>query len=151
MSFIPFISYNKNQIILNSDRLLLNSKDDSIFLISNKTISLSANESVHINIGEKGSRDQSKKLVVNSPKIEFGLSSKGRLEPIAKGETTEDIFNEILSALSTFSSGLQSAAGIGSGVINLAQINASSQALSLRLKTIKQKVVNIKSKTTYSI
>jgi len=42
------ISYNQNQIILNSGRILFNSSTDSILLSSQKIISLSANEDIGI-------------------------------------------------------------------------------------------------------
>ena len=42
------ISYNKNQIILNSGRILFNSITDSILLSSQKVISISANEDIGI-------------------------------------------------------------------------------------------------------
>jgi hypothetical protein len=42
------ISYNQNQIILNSGRILFNSSTDSILLSSQKVISLSANEDIGI-------------------------------------------------------------------------------------------------------
>ena len=42
------ISYNHNQIILNSGRILFNSSTDSILLSSQKVISLSANEDIGI-------------------------------------------------------------------------------------------------------
>lgn len=152
MSFISFSSYKDNQVILNSDRVLLNSKKDSVFIISNKTIGLSANDSVHINIGEKGTTDKNKKLIVNSPKIEFGLPVNGnRLEPIAKGDSTKIVLDEILAALKAFSIGLQAATGIGVGVVNLPMLNTSANALSLKIDSITAKVEAIKSKTTYSV
>jgi hypothetical protein len=42
------ISYNKNQIVLNSGRILFNSITDSILLSSQKVISISANEDIGI-------------------------------------------------------------------------------------------------------
>ena len=113
---IDFTSFKRDQIILNSDRLLFNSKLDSIYLLSNKTIGLSANESFHVNIGDKNKG----LFVVNSNKIQLGLPVRGNtLEPITKADTMEKIMNDLLNALSSFSKTLSTANGTGSGLVGL--------------------------------
>ena len=59
--------YNKNQIILNSGRLLLNANEDAILLFAKKAISLSTEDSVHINCTAKPG------FIVNAPQIHLGL------------------------------------------------------------------------------
>ena len=44
--------YQGNQVIINSDRLLFNAKDDSIFLFSKESIGFSANGSIHFDTSE---------------------------------------------------------------------------------------------------
>lgn len=145
---IDFRSFKNNQIILNSDRLLFNSKSDSIYLISNNTIGLSSNDSIHFNIGTRNKG----LFVVNSNKIQLGLSLSGNsLEPITKADTMEKIINDLLNALDIFSKTLSSANGTGSGLVGLMSVNIAANSLNQKLKTIKNKVVNIKSKTSYTI
>lgn len=152
MSFIPFNSYDKNQVFLNSDRIVLNSKEDSVFILSNKTVGISANDSVHINIGLVNDKDTNKKLIVNSPTIELGLSSKGTLEPITKGESAEAVLNDLTDAIAGFCNTIIPAKGIGVGVVDLTTIAVAAQNLLLKVQKIKSdKIPKIKSKTSYTI
>ena len=57
-------TYQGKQVIINSDRLIFNAREDSLFS-SNKTIAFSTNKDFHINTSE-GSDG---KFAVNSPKI----------------------------------------------------------------------------------
>ena len=75
MNYTPKFPYDGKQIIFNSDRVLINSKSDSIFLFSSKVISLSSNEGIHFNT--------EKEVILNSSKIQLGLNST---EPIVKGK-----------------------------------------------------------------
>jgi len=63
-------TFDSNQIIVNSDRVILNSKANEILLYSNTNIGLSANKNIIIN---------SKKTVVNSKEINLGLNANEQL------------------------------------------------------------------------
>lgn len=87
-------TYNKPQIVLNSERLILNSKVDSIIICSNSLISLSAKKSVHIDIGPSvASNPEENYLVVNSPKIKLGLNAN---QSVIKGN---NFFSELIDFL----------------------------------------------------
>ena len=60
MNFTPEDTniYNNNQIIINSDRLIFNAKQDSILFSSNKIIGFNTNGSFHF--------DSEKNFIVNS-------------------------------------------------------------------------------------
>lgn len=88
MSYTPEFPYNKPQLILNSDRVLINSKSDSIFLFSSKVISLSSNEGIHFNTNGN--------TIINSPKIQLGLDA---VEPIPKGNQLKNILTRLLNDL----------------------------------------------------
>tara|TARA_R110002020_G_scaffold6422_22_gene27409 strand:- start:12765 stop:13235 length:471 start_codon:yes stop_codon:yes gene_type:complete len=62
-------TYQGNQILINSDRLVLNSKEDSILLYSNKVIGFSTQENFHFDT----SSEPDSKFIVNSPNIYLGL------------------------------------------------------------------------------
>jgi hypothetical protein len=137
---IDFNKYDKNYVILNSDRLIFNSKVDSIFLSSNKTIGLSAVEQLHFNVGPLGNRDPEKHYIIfNSPLIQLGLSKDGINEPVAKATSTIDCFNEITSALSAFSIALTTATAVGVGTASLPAINTAANLLNQELKRIHDK------------
>lgn len=152
MAFESFQEYNKEQVILTSDRIIFNSKADSIFVTSNKFIGLSSNEGIHFNVGPKGSTDASKLFIVNAPKIQLGLSSKGSsLESVGKGDTIVEIFGDIINALNTFSSSLEKATGTGVGTISLLAVNVAAGLLKGRLVNATNKLEKIKSTVSYTI
>lgn len=80
--------YNNSQIILNSDRILINSKKDHILLTSVKTINLNSKLSINVD---------SPKLIVDSSKIYLG--NKTASEPLLLGNKTIDLLNKVLTAL----------------------------------------------------
>ncbi len=100
MSTTPTIPelYRGNQVIINSDRLLFNAKEDSILLFSNTSISFSANESIHF---DTSSDDDESNFIVNSPNIYLGLDYRDELpiEPAILGNKLEDLLNEILDVM----------------------------------------------------
>lgn len=87
--YLPQFPYTGNQIILNSDRLHLNAKNDFILLNSKKSISLAAPGS--INIDSEGS------FVVNANKIKLGIGEQSN-SPLVKG----DKLQELLVSCATF-------------------------------------------------
>jgi hypothetical protein len=138
MPFADFNAFEKDTTILNSDRLILNSKDDSIFILSKKTVGTSAAESVHFDIGPKGSTDKKYMFIVNSPSIQLGLPSNGINEPIAKANSVVSFINDLILALNAFSSSLEKATGIGVGVNTMPEISAAANLLKLTLDRFKE-------------
>jgi len=99
MSYTPTQpdKYSGKQILITSDRLLFNAKDDSILLFSNKAIGFSTNGSFHFDTGE----EENSKFVVNAPKIYLGLKSDGNLanEPALLGNLTEQWLIDLMDLL----------------------------------------------------
>lgn len=83
--------YTQNQIILNSGRLVFNSKSSDILLTSNKSINLNTPTTVNID---------SKETYIASEKIYLG--DKQATEPILKGDITITQFNSIIDSLVQF-------------------------------------------------
>ena len=71
MTYIPKSpsTYQGNQIIIDSDRLLFNARKDSILLFSDKAIGFSTNGSFHFDT----SNTEDSHFIVNSPNIYLGL------------------------------------------------------------------------------
>ncbi len=84
----PQFPYNGSHAYINSDRIIINSKNDSIFLFSSKAISLSSNEGVHINTD--------KECIINASKIQLGLNAT---EPIVRGNQLIYFLNKLLESL----------------------------------------------------
>ena len=78
----PVFPYTGKQIIIDSDRVTLNSKEDMTFLLAKKAISISSGGTVNI--------DSTGMTIINSPKIKLGLNAE---HPLVKG----DILFNILS------------------------------------------------------
>ena len=97
--------YTGNQIVLNSDRLLFNSKTDHILLSSPKSISLSSLESVNIDTSN---------LVIQANELYLG--SKNATEPVLLGDTTVELLFQLLENLATLTSNLSNQVGVPEGV-----------------------------------
>ena len=82
----PYI-YQGKQIIIDSDRLIFNAKNDSILLFSDKAIGFSTNGSFNFDTSDK----EDSKFIVNSPNIYFGLKD-GNLptEPLILGHKMQE-------------------------------------------------------------
>ena len=89
--------YQGKQVIINSDRLLFNAKDDSILLFSHKAIGLSTNGSIHFDT----SGGDENNFIVNAPNIYLGLDYKDELptEPAVKGDSLDIFLNDMLDLI----------------------------------------------------
>ena len=155
MPFTDFNSYEKDTVILNSDRVILNSKDDSVFILSRKTVGVSAAESVHFDVGPIGSKDGKYIFIVNSPAIQLGLPENGINEPVAKADSVIFFINDITSALNEFAKFIIPATALGVGVSGLPDISMAADKLMGSLKLIQDKYTKsnspIKSKVSKTI
>ena len=100
MSYIPEApnNYIGKQVIINSDRLVFNAKDDSILLFSDKGIGFSTNGNFHFDTLNNGTN----KFIINSPKIYLGLKYDNTYanEPILLGNKTEAWLNDLIDVMS---------------------------------------------------
>ena len=88
--------YQGKQVILNSDRVLFNSKTDSILGFAHEHISFSANGNIHFDTSDEKEGDKASKLVINSPNIYIGLKYDKNLptEPALLGDEFDEWANE---------------------------------------------------------
>lgn len=138
MSYIPEFPYNKDQIILNSDRISLNSKSDSIFLFSSKIISLSSNEGIHINTD--------KETIINSSKIQLGLNST---EPLVLGNQLHNLLERLLSDLNNV--GEQLYTSVDSNGNPIPSVQTAGNSLIKSSKRIKTLLKKINSKQNFTL
>tara|TARA_B100001094_G_C17934175_1_gene672242 strand:+ start:219 stop:692 length:474 start_codon:yes stop_codon:yes gene_type:complete len=104
MSYVPENPgiYQGNQVIINSNRLVFNAKEDSILLFSKEAIGFSTQGSFHFDT----SPDEGKsKFVVNSPNIYLGLEFDDTLptQPAVLGDELGELLEGILELLDTIS------------------------------------------------
>ena len=82
--------YENSQVILNGDRIVLNSKKDEVMLFATTNIEL--NTDYHINLNAK------ERVHLNSNNISLGtVNNKLPSEPILLGHTTVEFLKDILS------------------------------------------------------
>jgi hypothetical protein len=142
--------YSGKQIIISSNRLVFNSSKDSIILTSAQFINLSSTEKVTIDVGPTDSTDQNNMFLVNAPKVQFGLNSKGRtVEPIVKGDSLEKTLNDLMSAIEMYSDMVTASVPPFSPLLAVA-----STTLKAKLAIVKSELAskgNVKSDTSYTI
>ncbi len=79
MSYIPTKPglFQGKQVLINSDRLVFNAKNDSILLYSDKVIGFSTNGSIHFDT----TNIDKNKFIVNAPNIYLGLNKHDQSLP----------------------------------------------------------------------
>jgi hypothetical protein len=90
--------YSKSQIVLNSDRLVLNAKNDSIIL--------GAKQSIHITTDDTIGIDGGKQITISAPKVYLG-SSQGaegtQIQSVVLGDNLNLLLGDIAIFLGTLS------------------------------------------------
>tara|TARA_R110000772_G_scaffold51947_1_gene119234 strand:+ start:727 stop:1161 length:435 start_codon:yes stop_codon:yes gene_type:complete len=81
--YAPTFNYSGKQILIDSDRITLNSKEDTTFLLGKKAISISTQGTV--NIDSKGM------TIINSPQIYLGLNAT---HPLVYGDELVKVFKQ---------------------------------------------------------
>tara|TARA_R100001224_G_C4018444_1_gene148511 strand:+ start:334 stop:1569 length:1236 start_codon:yes stop_codon:yes gene_type:complete len=137
----PPSEYTGEQIILNSGRLLLNSKSDSILLSSFNSINLNSVTDVNID---------TKSTTIKSDKIRLG--DKNASEPVILGNKFLDDFEELVRNINSLATALQQPIG-GPGNISVpviaitvpaVQVAQSAGKMLSKIKQYKSTVTNSK-------
>ncbi len=137
MSYTPQFPYLGEQIIINSGRVTLNSKDDSIFLFSKKAIGFSTEGTINF--------DSDDKTIINSPKIYLGLDAN---EPLVKGNQLVNLLSKLLYSLDNFSRVLQTS--IDSNLIPITAAVTAGGTLTTDIKLIITLLDNITSNKNFT-
>ncbi len=81
--------YSSPQVILNSSRIILNAKEDSVLLSSAKSINLNSQDSINV--------DSENTFIVNSPSILLG--GNDATESVLKGDITIELLSELVDEM----------------------------------------------------
>ena len=138
MAYKPEFPYLGNQIIINSGRVTLNSKDDSIFLFAKNAIGLSSTGTINF--------DSEDKMIINSPQIYLGLDAK---EPLVKGEQLSLLLDDLLLGLEDLSKQLSQAQD--SNGIFITSIVTAGTSLKGSIERVKSQVKGIKSTKNFTL
>ena len=134
----PEFPYLGEQIIINSGRVILNSKDDSVFLFGKKAIGFSSAGTINFDTNES--------VIINSPKIYLGLDAK---EPLVRGTQLTIMLDDILDALRVLAAQLDGTQD--SNGVFLTNIITASDSLSKSVGRIKGRLKDITSKQNYTV
>lgn len=88
LPYRPDFPYRGKQIIIDSGRVMLNSKDDATFIVGNKAVSISSGGTINL--------DSDGKCIINSSAIDLGLEA---IHPVIHGDTFVTVFTAFLQAL----------------------------------------------------
>jgi hypothetical protein len=138
MDYKPEFPYLGNQIIINSGRVILNSKDDSVFIFGKKAIGLSSAGTINF--------DSDDKFIVNSPQIYLGLEAK---EPLVKGQALEDLLSDLLDSLNELGGKLTFATD--SNGVFITSITTSGKSLQRSIARVKSNLSAIKSTKNFTL
>lgn len=134
--------YVGSQIIINSDRVVINSKTDHIMLSSAKSISLNSVDSVNID---------TKEHIVGADSIKLG--SKDATESLMLGDKTVDLLGKILDEMVSVSNALASFASkpvVGGAAPEPGAINAGVRSAT-KLNLYKNQLKSLLSKQNKTI
>ena len=116
-TYQPVFPYRGRQIIIDSGRVLLNAKDDSVFILGDKAVGISTNGTFNIDSGGK--------TIINSPEINLGLDAR---HPVIKGDEFIAIFQQFLLVINQITvPELESATD--SNDVNIASVNRAGEGL----------------------
>lgn len=117
----PIFPYAGDQIILSSDRVLLHSKNDAIFLFGKKSVSLSSTKTINL--------DAVDKVLISTNKIELGPDAEALGEPLVLGRTLNTQLIVLLSVLKSVGDQLSNVSATNRGA-SFGIISGAGQAIS---------------------
>jgi hypothetical protein len=125
--------FSGKQILFNSGRLVLNSTKDHILLTSNQSVGLNAINSVNID---------TPLTVIQSDKVLLG--NKDATEPLLYGNITQDLLQQLITSIKTFTNAVFTAKDVAT--INIAAKILNGQVTAIEKNTLP----NIKSNISYT-
>lgn len=124
---ISLKEYNNNQIIMNSDRVIINSKKDEVFLMGKTGVELISNGHIYIQGGKTG-------LTIQDNSIFLGPSDNSQeTQPLVLGGELKIFLSEIVKSLSDFSSALTQVMSTPEGT-PLIELNSAATILQGSIK-----------------
>lgn len=138
MAYQPEFPYRGKQIIIDSDRVMLNSKEDTTFLVGSKAVSISSNGSINM--------DSAGDCIINSPNIKLGLDAR---HPLVYGDTLQTALNEFLKLITDEVAPKLITAKESNGA-KMTKINLAGEALQKAAVNLNNRLADITSKTNFT-
>ena len=134
--------YFNSQIILNADRVTLNSRKDEIMMFAKTNVEINTNNIINLNANER--------VHLNSNTVFLGtVNNQLPTEPIVLGNRLYDLLEGLLDGLQTFSITLTTVVASPEGA-PMIDLNNAAQALSNKLENVEGKIENILSNRNFT-
>ena len=143
--FRPEFPYKGDQVILSSERVLIHSNKDAIFLFGKQAVSLSSTKTINLDAVES--------VLVDTPLVQLGSKARALGEPVVLGRTMVTQISVLLSNLVMASSKLSSVSSedLGGSMEKIRQAGDIINKEASRLKTLlDQADTPVLSKVTYT-
>ena len=151
-SSLPPDKYINSQLILNSDRITLNSKKDEVLLFAKTNIGLNTDNNIILNAGQNIHLNIENKN--KDSKILLGTKPDGTspTEAVLLGDQTHNLLLEMCNTLQRLSAYLCSAVGTTSvGPVDLLAVNSAGEQLSDDVDNLITKLEKIKSTKVFTV
>jgi hypothetical protein len=160
---LPIVNYYQSaQVIMNADRILINSKKDEVMLFANTNIELSTNniinlnakEYVHLNVKEENPSTVT--IATIKPKILLGTKYTDEVptEPLMLGRQTAKYLQDLLQAIDVFAVKL-TPAGASTQGSPISDIQGAAEELHNRINSdtdnLRDRIEKLLSKSIYTI
>jgi hypothetical protein len=133
--------YAGKQVILNSGRLVFNSTNDHILLTSNKSINLNTS---NFNVDSPNGQVVLQTFVDINQVGSIKLGDKDATEPLLYGNITQDLLQQLITSIKTFTNAVFTAKEV-------ATINIAAKVLNGQVTAIEQTILpKIKSNISYT-
>ena len=134
--------YSNAQVIINSDRVTLNSKKDEVMIFAKTNVEINTKNIINLNANER--------VHLNTNSVFLGtVNNELPTEPIVLGSRLYNLLDGLLEGLQTFSIALTTiiASPEGTPMIDL---NNAAQALSNKLENVEGQIENILSNRNFT-
>ena len=128
--------YDGKQAYLGSGRVVIDAKDDSIFLVAKESVGLNA-QTINIEGDEY--------VILDGKKLYLGINSINEAQPILLGDNTYKLITKIINSLSSLSDDLATTISTPTGT-PLVSLTKASAKLKSDIVVMKKMVEKIKSK-----
>jgi len=139
MAYTPEFPYKGDQAIITSGRVLLNAKDDSVFIFAKKSIGFSSAGTINF--------DSDDACIINSPKIYLGLNAT---EPLVRGGRLADYLGDLNDSLVLLAKALSKVKGVPSGT-PFAALNVAGTDLLKTIELLSTQVDGLLSKNNFTL
>jgi hypothetical protein len=132
------------QVIINSDRITLNSKKDEVMIFAKTNVEINTNNIINLNAGNR--------VHLNTKYIYLGTKSDGTApsEPLLLGNKTVKLLNDLMKVLSELGNTLTSVVSTPEGS-PLIGVNTAGTTLQKKVVKLQKQLSKIKSTSNYTI